>query len=117
MTPLIISSQNELVRVQPQRIVYISADRNYTTMVLCDKTEEVFSFNLSHFQELIVSQLKDEAQMFIRIGRGLIINRNYIYKINVSSQLLILSDMSINQAFLLKASKEALKELKQLFEK
>ncbi len=116
MRPLILTSQNELIRIQPQRIVYISADRNYTTMILCDKTKEVFSFNLSRFQELIVGQLNEEAQTFIRIGKSLIINRNYVYKININRQQLVLSDQSFNQAFSLEASKEALKQLKQLFE-
>ena len=65
---IIISSTNELVRVLPERIVYISSDGNYSTMVLHDKTEHLFTFNLSHFQKLIEKQLKDEASQFIRIG-------------------------------------------------
>ena len=81
--PLIISTVNELVRVYPERIVYISSDGNYSVMVLHDKTEHLFSFNLSHFQQLIEKQLKADASLFIRIGKGLIINREYIYKINV----------------------------------
>lgn len=116
MEPIIISSANELVRVHPRHIVYISSDGNYTTMVLHNKIEQVFSFNLSRFQELIEQQMKEEAQMFIRIGRGLIINRNYIYKINVNRQQLLLSDQSFNGVFNLTASKEALKQLKQLFD-
>lgn len=38
---IIISSTNELVRVLPQRIVYVSSDGNYSTMVLHDKTEHL----------------------------------------------------------------------------
>ena len=47
--PLIISTMNELVRVYPERIVYISSDGNYSVMVLHDKSEHLFSFNLSPF--------------------------------------------------------------------
>ena len=113
---IIISSTNELVRVLPERIVYISSDGNYSTMVLHDKTEHLFTFNLSHFQKLIEKQLKDEASQFIRIGKSLIINRDYIYRINHTKQQLVMSDMALNQAFMLSASKEALKQLKQVLE-
>ena len=113
---IIISSTNELVRLLPQRIVYISSDGNYSTMVLHDKTEHLFTFNLSHFQKIIETQLKEDARTFIRIGKSLIINKEYIYKINMGKQLLVLSDMVLNQAFTLSASKEALRQLKLLLE-
>lgn len=113
---LIISSTNELLRVLPQSIVYISSDGNYSTMVLYDRTEQLFTFNLSHFQKLIEMQLHEEACTFIRIGKSLIINKEYIYKINMGKQQLILSDMTLNGLFVLTASKEALKQLKSLME-
>lgn len=114
---IIISSTNELVRVLPQRIVYISSDGNYSTMVLHDKTEQLFTFNLSHFQKIIEMQLKEDARTFIRIGKSLIINKEYIYKINMGRQQLVLSDMALNESFMLSASKEALRQLKILLEK
>ena len=113
---LIISNANELVRVKAERVVYIKSDGNYSTMVLHDKTEHVFTMNLAHCQDLIEKQLGKEAETFIRIGKQLIINREYIFKINVNSQTLIMSDMALNQAFKLQASKEALKQLKAYME-
>ncbi len=113
---IIISNTNELVRVRPERIVYIESDGNYSTMVLHDKTEHVFTMNLAHFQQLIESQLGKSAEIFIRIGKQLIINREYIFKININKQTLIMSDMALNQAFTLQASKEALKQLKSFIE-
>ena len=114
---IIISNVNELVRVKPERVVYIMSEGNYSTMVLHDKTEQVFTMNLAHCQQLIEQQLGDDAETFIRIGRQLIINRAYIYKINVNKQQLVMSDMMLNQAFTLSASKEALKQLKEYMEK
>ena len=113
---LIISNANELVRVKPERIVYVVSDGNYSTMVLHDKTEQVFTMNLAHFQQMIEEQLGKEAMTFIRIGKQLIINRAYIFKINPNKQQLIMSDMDKNIAFDLQASKEALKQLKALIE-
>ena len=71
--PLIISTMNKLVRVYPERIVYISSDGNYSVMVLHDKSEHLFSFNLSHFQQIIEKQMKTDASLFIRIGKGLLL--------------------------------------------
>ena len=113
---LIISNSNELVRVNPERIVYVESDGNYSTLVLHDKTEQVFTMNLAHFQQMIEEQLGKEAMTFIRIGKQLIINRAYIFKINPNKQQLIMSDMDKNIAFDLQASKEALKQLKALIE-
>ena len=115
--PIIITTVNELVRVYPERIVYISSDGNYSVMVLHDKTEHLFSFNLSHFQQIIEKQMREEASLFIRIGKSLIINRNYIYKINIGKQTLIMSDMKLANSFTLSASKEALKQLKCFVER
>lgn len=113
---LIISNTTELVRVKPERVVYIESDGNYSTMVLHDKTEHVFSMNLAHCQQLIEKQLGKQAETFIRIGKQLIINREYICKVNVNKQILIMSDIVLNHAFTLSASKEALKQLKLYLE-
>lgn len=113
---LIISNANELVRVKPERVVYVLSDGNYSTMVLHDKSEHVFTMNLAHCQQLIEDQLGKEAETFIRIGKQLIINREYIFKINVNKQTLIMADMALNHAFTLTASKEALRQLKTYME-
>ena len=113
---LIISNANELVRVKPERIVYIESDGNYSTMVLHDKTEHVFTMNLAHCQQLIENQLGKEADRFIRIGKQVIINREYIFKINVNKQTLMMSDMALNHVFTLSASKKALRQLKVYLE-
>ncbi len=113
-SPIIITTVNELIRIYPERIVYISSDGNYSVMVLHDKTEHLFSFNLSHFQQILEEQMKAEASIFIRIGKSLIINRRYIYKINIGKQMLVMADMKLSNSFTLSASKEALKQLKCL---
>lgn len=113
---IIISNQNELVRILPERIIYVASDGNYSTFVMHDKTEQVFTMNLARSMEELVRQLGREAQTFIRIGKSLIVNRIYIYRVNVQRQQLVMSDQTTNQAFTLQASKEALRQLKELLE-
>ncbi len=65
---------------------------------------------------MIASQLGSEGYIFIRIGKSLIINRSYIYYINVPKQKLMLSDVA-TFSHTVTASREALKQLKELLEK
>ena len=113
---LIISNANELVRVRPERVIYVESDGNYSTMVLHDETKLLFTMNLTHCQQLMEEQLGKEAMTFIRLGKQLIVNREYIFKINPQKQQLIMSNNEVNQAITLQASKEALKQLKAYLE-
>ena len=113
---LVISTATDLVRVAPDKIVYISSDGNYCNLMLTDNETRLITFQLGQVEAMIEEQLGPEKIMFARIGRGLIINSNYIYYINIQSQKLILSD---NDHFThtVSASKDALKLLKERLEK
>lgn len=113
---LIISTAADLVRITPDKIVYISSDGNYCNLVQVDNETRLLTFQLGQIEIMIHDQLGTDGNLFIRIGRGLIINRNYIYYINIQSQKLILSDVA-RFTHTVSASKEALKQLKDLIEK
>ncbi|GHT60602.1 hypothetical protein AGMMS50239_09880 [Bacteroidia bacterium] len=113
---LIITNSNELVRIPTDRIAYILSDGDYSTLVQTDKIEKMFTVSLGSFVKLIELQLKGEAEIFIRIGKSLIVNKNYIYSVNPNKQQLILSDRHFQYYFELTASKEALKQLKAFVE-
>lgn len=113
---LIISTTVDLVRVLPEKIVYISSDGNYSTLVLSDGESRLISYQLGQIEKMISSQLGSEGNAFIRIGKSLIINRLYIYYINIPKQKLILSDTA-SVSHTVSASREALKQLKELIEK
>ena len=113
---LVISTSLDLVRIASDRIVYIASDGNYSTLVQTDNEVRMISYQLGQIEKMISSQLGSDGNSFIRIGKSLIINRSYIYYINIPKQKLILSDVaSFNHT--VTASKEALKQLKELLEK
>ena len=116
MKYLILINSNDLVRVPSERIAYISSDGNYSTMFLIDKEEHLFTINLGTLERIIEEQLGSTATVFIRLGKSLIINSEYIHYINVSKQQLILCDNHFLNKFVLSASKEALKALKNMLE-
>ena len=109
---LIISTATELVRILPQHIVYFSSDGNYTTMMQIDGETRVLTSLLGNIEK----QLGSEGKMFVRLGKSLIINSSYIYYINPAKQKLKLSDAA-TFCHELPASKEALRQLKELIEK
>ena len=113
---LIISTSNDLVRIAPDCIVYVASDGNYSTLVQADGEMRMLSYQLGQIERIIASQLGAEGSQFIRIGKGLIINRSYIYYINAARQKLTLSDTRAFN-YTVSASKEALKQLKDLLEK
>ena len=83
---LIISTSIDLVRIAPERIVYIASDGNYSTLVQTDNEVRMLSYQLGQIEKMISSQLGSDGNIFIRIGKSLIINRSYIYYINVPTQ-------------------------------
>lgn len=113
---IVISTSLDLVRIAPERVVYVASDGNYSTIVQSDGETRVLTFQLGQIEKIMSEQLGSEGNTFIRIGKSLIINRSYIYYINVQKQKLILSD-NATFSHSVSASKEALKQLKELLEK
>lgn len=113
---LVISTSIDLVRIAPERIIYIASDGNYSTLMQTDGEVRMLTFQLGQIERMIADQLGSEGNNFIRIGKSLIINRSYIYYINVPKQKLTLSDVA-SFSHTVAASKEALKQLKELIEK
>jgi len=108
-----ISTSTELVRVQTDDIVFVAADGNYSDLYLFDGKPYKMTFQLHYFYEVFNTL---HNNVFVRVGRSLIVNRNYIYLINLTAQELRLNGQNLRSDFRLKASKEALKELKDRME-
>ena len=113
MQTLIISNtSNELLRVHANDIIYVEADSNYCQMHLKGEVKQDIWFNMKHFSELVDEQMKDEEPIFIGVGRSLVINRLYIYRINPSKGELILYGNGCEKMLCLHASVAALSQLK-----
>ncbi len=108
---IVISRGTELLRIPARRLVYISADGNYSEVVTQDGRKRIVSFQLGQIEDMIGDQLGDEGSNFIRLGRGLIINLDFVYWVDVAKQALILSDCN-GCYHELSASREVLIKLK-----
>lgn len=110
---LIISTSVELVRIAADDVLCILADGNYSTISAVNGESRIVTLQLGQVERLIANQLTSGNTDFIRIGKSLIINRQYINYINIQKQQLALSDGK-SASIMLTASKEALKQLKDL---
>ena len=113
---LVVSNTIELVRLYAEDIVCIEADGNYSTFILVGGDRRLVLFQLGQLERMMGEQLAEEAGVFVRVGRSLIVNCNYIHFINLNRQQLLLRDTSHHQHETQKASLESLKKLKEFIE-
>ena len=106
-----LSTGTELYRFPADRLVYISADGNYSTITTLDNRKYMVSFQLGQVEDIIGRQIPEDDNRFIRIGRGLIVNSDFVTMIDTSRQILILSDC-LHCYYELSASRKALILLK-----
>ena len=115
MKHILLSRNTELLRIHPDRLIYISSDGNYSNVVTLDNRSRLVTYQLGQIEDMIGEQLGDEGSIFLRLGRALIINTNYIHFIDISKQLIILSDCA-ECYHELSASREVLIKLKAYIE-
>ena len=109
-----ISTSTELVRVATDEIIYVRADGNYSDLVLTNGRSRKMTFQI-HFFDEVFQQLR--KNMFVRVGRSLIVNKRYIYVINLTEQMILFAGQPIKGDIApVKVSREALKQLKEQLE-
>ena len=107
------NSRDKLIRIPVSNIVFFEADGNYTEIITTNKQKACLCMNLGNIEQALATQLGNEARCFMRIGKSVIVNIQYIYLIDVIRQQLILSDFK-HFTYAVPASKEALKTVKEL---
>lgn len=83
---------------------------------MADGGEYVLTQQLGQMEKRIAEMVEEGDNRFIRIGKSLIVNNEYITFLNPSRQKIILSDGKTFR-YELSASREALKALKELLER
>lgn len=112
---LYLSFRDELYRLDVSSIAYFEGDGNYTNFYLINGKKGTVLMNLLQMQNLLSKSLQEDASIFVRIGKSLIVNLNYVYRIAITKQKLILTDGKFPNSFELHASREALVNLKSMY--
>ncbi|MDE5986202.1 MAG: LytTR family transcriptional regulator [Prevotella sp.] len=113
---LVFTTATEIVRIPSETVVYVSADGNYSIVTMADGESFVLTMQLGHVERRIAELLDSDDNRFIRIGKSLIVNSDFIAFINPQRQKMVLSDCRTFRHELT-ASKEALRALKELLDK
>ncbi len=113
---LVFASHTEILRLPAESLVYVMADGNYSAITMADRERYVVTLQLGQIERIIAENLETADNRFIRIGKSLIVNRDFIVSINIQRQKMILSDCR-SFRHEVTASKEALNAMKELLEK
>lgn len=114
-TTLFFNTRDEMVKVKLDRVAYFEADSNYCHVFFINGAKATLLTSLVNIENLLAEKFHDDSPMFIRIGKKFIVNKQCIFQINVPRQKLVLSDCSSPVIMELNISKEALRNLKQLY--
>lgn len=101
------------VRIPLADIAFIEAQGNYSKVWLAGGLSHTFTLQLHAFEEKLTG---GENALFARVGRSLLVNKNFVSLIDLPSQELLLMNAKYKQEFVVKASREALKELRNAIE-
>lgn len=108
-----------MVRVATDEIAYVLADGNYSDLVLINGNRRKLTFQLHHFDDWFKLLRRNP---FVRVGRSLIVNKDYIHVINLTNQELLFTGKGMDKDLRLEDSegkplrvaREKLKELMEL---
>lgn len=108
MQLITIINKTQLTRVRPEDVVYLEADGNYTHMVLCSGKSFTFTRKIKDFYE-VLNMI--EHSPFLKVGRSLIVNKNYIFQVNSIESRITLAGNGLSKEFSVVTRKEPVCEL------
>ncbi len=104
-----------MIKVKLDRVAYFEADSNYCHVMFINGAKATLLTSLVNIEKLIAERFCGDNPLFIRIGKKYIVNQQHIFQINVLRQKLILTDYDSPTVLEISISKDALKNLKQLY--
>ena len=111
---LYLNFRDELLVLETNEIAYIEASGNYSCILFIKGGKKLLAMTLSRLESLICSSDEDGSRKFVRIGRSLVINQDYLTCVNLLKREIVLSDYG-NHIYTLPVSKFLLKKYKGSF--
>ena len=111
MAQIIINTRDQLVSIDTNLIAVVQADGNYSRILFINKREISLTYGISKMEEVLKAHV-GKREKFIRLGRSIIVNHAYLYKIDLLRQQLVLTSED-GQEVRLNLSKKLLKPYKE----
>ena len=87
-----ISTKTELLRIPSEILMYVTSDGNYSTLYTQDGKSRLVSLQLGQIEDLIGEYFEEDQSPFARLGKSLIVNKDFVFFIDISKQTITLSD-------------------------
>lgn len=114
MTKVCLSSRDELLIIDLDKVAFFSANGNYTELTYMTGQKVMMSLGLSKVEELIKRSMpKEIPSTFVKLGRSVIVNERYLTHISTLKQKVILSDGG-DLSYSISIPKQLLKKYKEL---
>lgn len=107
---LIFPNNNEMLRIPTDALLFVEAEGNYSRLHTIDGRKRELVLQLGEIEKR-TENVRGASGQFIRVGRSLILNRDFITYLNVARQSIEISD-SRSFCFTLSASKGAIRKLR-----
>lgn len=114
MLKLCLNSRDEMYILDLEKVAYMAANGNYTRIVYIEGMQVMATMGISKMEEMIKKVIPvDRKSPFVRLGRSLMINQNYLSHINILKQRITLSDNQTH-SHMLEVPKALLRAYKDL---
>ncbi len=111
MAQIIFNTRDQLVSIDTTQIAVVQADGNYSRILFINKREISLTYGISKMEEILKSH-SGKRERFVRLGRSIIVNHAYLYRIDLLRQQLVLTSEG-GQEVRLNLSKKLLKPYKE----
>jgi len=111
MAQIIFNTRDQLVSIDTTQIAVVQADGNYSRILFINKREISLSYGISKMEEILKSH-SGKREGFVRLGRSIIVNHAYLYKIDLLRKQLVLTSKD-GREVRLNLSKKLLKPYKE----
>ena len=92
MEYLTLTNSTEIIRIASEDIIFIKGDGNYSDIYLSNGKAENVTYQLHGLMDKLE---KFTYCPFHRVGKSLIVNKDYIFKVNPGLQKLILASSNL----------------------
>lgn len=113
---ILFNTRDELIKIDIRYVAYFHAARNYTEVFFTNGYDMLLTTSMSTIEKLLNAQnVVGRVPLFVRIGRSFIVNLRHIVHIDVLRQKLVLNDPKYTHVYSIEIPREALKNLKELY--
>lgn len=115
MSKICLNSRDEVIIIDLSKVAFFQAKGCYALVNFIEGETTLLTTSLGKLEELVTTAYSCSGKLsqFIRLGRSLIINQDFLSSLNIIKRKITLSDRS-GHSFILELSKPTIKKYKEM---